>query len=167
MPKLFLSLVTLLLLVGCATSVPREGPTIYFSNASSEPIKKVECVWAGKNKLTLDGMNPGDNRGQSFFINKNSEFFGEVFISWHDSKGERMTKNFDFKEGNLPSISDHTLYSYVQFYFTEDGVEVVSSDAVDVNGKSRIMERLMAKNRSNYLIYHPEQQTSLIRVQQQ
>lgn len=162
MPRIFLILSSLLL-VSCSSL--RESPTIYFSNAGNDPISNLECLWPNKTLLTLSTLNPGDSRTQSFYIRGDSRFFGPVHISWYNSKGEKIVKNFNFKKENLPSISERDIYSYVQFYFIDDDLDVVTSDAVDIGGKVRRMERLMARYESEFRSNNSQVSTSLIRVQ--
>ena len=121
----------------------REAPTIYFSNASPYPIKDIECIWNNKYSLTLSNLNPGDSRSQSFYITRYSQFFGPVNISWYNKNGQKIVKNFNFKKENLPSISDHEIFNYVQLYFGQDDLESVSSDSPDVANKGRRMDRIM------------------------
>ena len=153
----------LFLLIGCAAT--RESPTIYFSNLSAAPVKDIQCVWAGSNVLTLAALNPGDSRAQSFYIRGSNKFFGEVNVSWRNIDGEKLVKNFVFRKIHLPNIDDNTTYSYVQFYFDQDELEVLSSDSPDLNGKIKKMERLLAKFSSDFKQRDPAVQTSLIRVQ--
>jgi hypothetical protein len=163
MIRKFLILANLLL---AACSAPIESPVIYFSNASAHPIKDVRCNWVGKNVLTLPALMPGDSRSQSFYISGSSEFFGEVVVSWVNSQGESVKKEFLFREKNLPSIDDHTTYNYVQLYFDQFDLEVVSSDVADLGGKNRRMESLMKQYKEQYSSGHPSAPaTSLIRVQ--
>lgn len=143
---------TALLLFSCSSV---EGPVIYFSNASADPVKNIECVWAEKNSLSLGALNPGDTRSQSFFISGYSKFFGPVYITWSNARGERMSKNFNFKKENLPSIEDKTTYNYVQLYFDQNDIEVSSSDVVDLSGKVRRMEQVMNKYHDDYIAKRP------------
>lgn len=161
----FFSLTFLFLMFSCAQT-PKESPVIYFGNAGTDAISKIECIWPGNIKLTLGGMNPGDSRGQSFYIKDKSEFFGDIILSWHNSADERMTKKITLTKADLPSIGDHTIYSYVQFYFTDDNVTMMTSDSVNAGGRSRMMDQVMLRNRKNYMAHHPTGQTSLIRVEQ-
>lgn len=150
--------------ISCA-GVAHESPVIYFSNASSEPIKNIRCEWAS-NVLTLPSLNPGDSRSQSFYINKVSHFFGLVKVSWVSEKGDEVKKEFFFHEKNLPSLADPTTYNYVQLYFDQSDLEIVSSDAPDLGGKTRRMDQLLSEYRNQYSQGHPKSvQTSLIRVQ--
>ena len=160
-----LSIFILLFVFSCVFS-PKESPVIYFSNAGTGPISNIQCIWPGNIKLTLGGMNPGDSRGQSFYIKRNSEFFGDIVISWYNSAGEMMTKKITLMSKDLPSISDRSVYSYVQFYFTDEGFNMMTSDSVDANGRSRMMDQVLLRNRKGYMESHPKGQTSLIRVEQ-
>lgn len=163
MAKVFLIL-TSLLLVSCASL--KESPVIYFSNASNAPIKNIQCTWAEKNVLSLPVLNPGDSRSLSFYIRGDSAFFGLINVSWDNGHGEKMTKSFFFRKENMPSIFDPTTYNYVQLYFDQFDVEVVSSDAPDLGGKVRRMERLLAHYSSEYKnVAGSVPQTSLISIQ--
>jgi hypothetical protein len=161
MLRIFLVLVSLFL-VSCGSL--RESPAIYFSNASNDAIANIECLWPNKMLLTLATLNPGDSRTQSIYLKRDSQFFGPVHISWYNSKGEKIVRNFNFKKENLPSIADRDIYSYVQFYFIDDDLDVMTSDGTDVGGKVRRMERLMAKYGSEFRSTNSQVSTSLIRA---
>lgn len=147
MSKIFTVLIAMLL-VGCGAN--SESPVIYMSNASPSSVKRIECNWNG-NILSLAALNPGDTRSQSFVINNNSKFFGPIYVTWYNDKGERVSKNFNFRRENLPSIEDKTTYNYVQLYFDQADIEVTSSDAADLTGKIRRMEQVMSKYRDDFL----------------
>ena len=147
MSKVFVILAALLL-VGCSANI--ESPVIYLSNASPSLVKNIECNWNG-NILSLASLNPVDSRSQSFFINNNSKFFGPIYVTWYNSKNERVSKNFNFRKENLPSIEDKTTYNYVQLYFDQEDIEVTSSDAADLTGKIRRMEQVMNKYHDDFL----------------
>lgn len=163
MPRIFLILVSLLL-VSCGGAT-KESPVIYFSNASQSPISKIKCNWAGNNELSLPTLNPGDSRSQSFYIKKDADFFGTINISWSNDKGEKVVKEFNFREKHLPSMGDTTTYNYVQLYFDQEDIDVVSSDSADLSGKTRRMDRLLTQYRDAYAQGHTTPQTSLISVQ--
>jgi len=146
-----ISLILLLFLAACAN---KESPVIYFSNVSAAPIKDIQCRW-GKKLLNLPALDPGDSRSQSFYISDDSDFFDAVSISWRTDGGDRIIREFAFRENNMPSIEDDTTYNYVQFYIDQDEMEIVSSDAPDLPGKTRKMERLMAMYKSEYGKTHP------------
>lgn len=167
MPKIFLILLSIFL-ASCAPTL--ESPVIYFSNASLQPVRDIQCYWNKKNYLSLPELNPGDSRSESFYMHGPAEFFGPVLISWRNDKGEKIIREFFFRENNLPSIVDHTTYNYVQFYLDQEEMELVSSDAPDLAGKTRKMERLMAQLRQAYIdntgsLPLTPTQSALIRVQ--
>ncbi len=167
MQKIFLILLAAFL-VSCGPS--KESPVIYFSNGSLAPVRDIQCNWAGNNALTLPLLNPGDSRSQSFYMHGISDFFGTVTINWRNDRGERIQREFVFRRNHLPSIEDTTTYNYVQFYLDQEELELVSSDAPDLSGKTRKMERMLAQMKQAYLNIHnpdsiPTGQTSLIRVQ--
>lgn len=130
-------------LVSCAR--PLEGPTIYFSNASPKKITGIQSNWAGQNLLSLTHLSPGDTRSQTFKAGKMADFFGDIRVSWYNADGVRISREFRFSRNNLPSISDPTTYSYVQFYLEQEEFEIMSSDAPDLPGKIRKMDRLLQK----------------------
>lgn len=153
--------VTLFLLASCAT--PKESPVIYISNISTSPISDIKCVWAWNDTLTLPHLYPGDSRGQSFYISQNKDFFGPVSISWKNSQGRRISREFDFKKNNLPSIEISRSYDYVQFYLDQEGLEIVSSDAPNLSYKSVRMDKKLRDAKR----YHDAKKggaSSLIRV---
>jgi hypothetical protein len=148
MHKFFYGAVIFLsLLTSCSTV---ESPVIYLSNASPESVRNIECNWNG-NLLSLKGLNPGDTRSQSFFISSDSKFFGPIYATWYNAKGDRLSKSFNFKKENMPSISDKTYYNYVQLYFDQDDIEVMTSDVADLSGKVRRMEQVMNKYHDDFL----------------
>lgn len=152
------------ILVSCGSK--KESPVIYFSNLSPAPISNIHCEWVGKNKLNLPVLNPGDTRSQSFYIRKPEDFFGQISISWNAANGQRQDREFVFNKNNLPSIADSTTYNYVQFYLDQNEVEIMTSDAPDLSGKSRKMDRLLGGYRQAYLHGHLPAQTPLISVEQ-
>jgi hypothetical protein len=147
MPKFF-AIISALFLVSCSANI--ESPVIYFSNASPEIVKTIECNWSG-NILSLGALNPGDTRSQSFMMTGESKFFGPIYVTWYNAKGESVSKNFNFRKENLPSIHDKTTYNYVQLYFDQLDMEVSTSDAPDLTGKIRRMEEVMNKYHDDFL----------------
>lgn len=147
MSKIFV-IIAALFLVSCGANI--ESPVVYFSNASPEPVRNIECNWNG-NILSLGALNPGDTRSQSFFLTSDSKFFGPVYVVWYNDKGDRVSKNFNFKKENLPSIRDKTTYNYVQLYFDQFDIEVSTSDAADLTGKVRRMEQVMNKYHDDFI----------------
>ncbi|MBM5781839.1 MAG: hypothetical protein FJ368_00265 [Pelagibacterales bacterium] len=156
-------LILIFALVSCSANL--ESPVVYISNASQQKIGDIRCNWAEKHNLSLSSLGPGESRSQSFYIDGKSDFFGRVNISWRNSRGENLVREFIFKENNLPSIDDHTTYNYVQLYLDQEEMEIVSSDAPDLVGKTRKMERLLTKYRDEYKRENSTRETSLIRVE--
>lgn len=143
----------------------KESPVIYISNASAQKISDIRFSWAEKHNLSLSSLNPGDSRSQSFYINRINDFFGRVNVSWRNVRGENLIREFVFRENNLPSVSDSTTYNYVQFYLDQEELEIVTSDAPDLVGKTRKMERMLTKYRDDYKRGNTTPETSLIRVE--
>lgn len=115
--------------------------------------------------MTLPTLNPGETRSQSFYMGDVSEFFGLVKVSWVSDGGEDITREFFFRKSNLPSVDDHTTYNYVQLYFDQNYVEITTSDAPDLSGKTSKMEDLLVFYRDLYAKGHKEENTQLINVQ--
>ena len=147
MKKIFFVLVSLFL-VSCGSH--KESPVIYFSNLSASPISDIKCDWAKKNILGLPRLNPGESRSQSFYMNSNSDFFGNIAISWRNNNGEKISREINFQPNNLPSISDSTTYNFIQIYLDQDELEIATSDAPDLGGKTRKMDRLLMKYQEAY-----------------
>jgi hypothetical protein len=157
-----------LLATSCQNAIlKRESPVIYFSNSSDFPIRDIECSWAQKNNLSLPVLNPGESRSESFYIGGGYDFFGLVNLSWRNSRGEIIQHEFFLNRNNLPSFNDSTTYNYVQLYLDQGEVEITTSDAPDLAGKTRKMDRILAHHRNNYAQGHKQTETSLIRVQTQ
>jgi hypothetical protein len=154
------------LVSSCSTTPTLESPVIYFSNASQSPIKNIRCNWVENTSLTLSELIPGDSRSQSFYMRKAANFFGLVKVTWTNDSGDNVTREFYFRENNMPSIKDHSTYSYAQIYFDQNDLEVISSDAPDLSGKTVKMDRILASYKSHYKlgISNPNQ-TSLIRIE--
>jgi len=151
----------------CSFSNPKlESPVIYFSNASTGPITNIRCEWVKNSTLTLPSLTPGDSRSQSFYMHKSADFFGLVKISWTNEQGDVITREFYFRENSLPSINDHSTYNYAQIYFDQTDLEVVSSDAPDLSGKTVRMDRLLANYKRHYQLGVPSNsQSSLISIE--
>ncbi len=161
MPKAFLVII-LFLLFSCSTK--RESPVIYFSNASTEIIKNIHCEWGENQALTLQNLIPGESRSQSFYIEDDKEFFGLVRVFWQSISDKTLEREFYFRDVNLPSISNSETYNYVQIYFDQDGIEVVSSDVADLSNKNQRMDTMMVQYRAEYLKNNPDDLVSLIRI---
>ncbi len=161
MLKKLSSILFLAILISCS-SPRRESPMIYMSNASLKPIKNIRCEWAKKHVMTLPTLNPGETRSQSFYIGNDPEFFGLVKVSWTSDNGESISREFFFRKTNLPSIEDHTTYNYVQLYFDQQYIEITTSDAPDLSGKTSKMDSLLLLYRDLYAKGHKEENMQLI-----
>ncbi len=140
-----------LLLSSCSGVRNSESPMLYFSNASQSPIKNIRCEWAKNNVLTLPALVPGASRSQSFYMRSAADFFGLVKVSWINAAGDDVTREFYFRENSLPSIKDHSTYNFVQIYFEQNDLEILSSASPDLAGKTSKMDRLLANYNSQYL----------------
>jgi hypothetical protein len=155
-----------LFLMSCATGKIHESPVIYFSNASLKPIKNLKCEWATKHVLSLPNLNPGETRSQSFYIKSDDEFFGLVKLSWSADNGNSVSREFFFRKTSLPSIDDPTTYNYVQLYFDQEYVDISTSDAPDIGGKSAQMDKLLILYHNQYIKENKvDDPGQLIRVQ--
>lgn len=165
--KIILSLALLAMSACISVGEPKlESPVVYFSNASPSPIRNIRVYWVNNTVLSLDALNPGDSRSQSFYMHNSSNFFGLVKVTWLNISGDMITREFYFRENNLPSIKDHSTYNYVQIYFDQHDLEVVGSDAPDLSGKTVRMDRLLAQYANEFRGGGPAQvPTSLISVE--
>lgn len=149
----------------CSAISKKESPVIYFSNASEKPITNIQAIWAEDNVLTLNRLDPGDSRSQSFYIGSDSEFFGLVKISWTNGDGEGVSREFFFRKNNMPSINDDSTYNYVQIYLEQNNFEAMSSDAADLESKTARRDAMLSSYKNKYLHDQPVQvPSSLIRV---
>ncbi|MBM3580009.1 MAG: hypothetical protein FJX34_04480 [Alphaproteobacteria bacterium] len=73
-----------------------------------------------------------------------------VKISWTNADGNNVSREFFFRKANLPSIDDHTTYNYVQLYFDQHYVEITTSDAPDLSGKTAKMDQMLNFYREQY-----------------
>jgi hypothetical protein len=165
MLRIFL-LLAAMLLSSCSEVFQKTSPVIYFSNASSKPITGIHAIWADDNILTLNSLSAGDTRSQSFYIGGNSDFFGLVRISWTNSESQGVSREFFFRKSNLPEIDDDSIYHYVQIYLEQNDFEVISSNAADLENKTKRMDDLLKFYREKTpTIDQTHIPTSLIRVE--
>lgn len=150
-PKILL-MTTLMILASCGAK--KESPMIYFSNASPDPIFNVHCKWANGSAMSLSGLFPGESRSQSFYIKKNRDFFGLITISWLNKMGDQISRELFFREKHMPGINEEGNFNYVQFYLDQQGLDIVSSDEVDLGNKIRRMDDLMVSYRNEYSKTH-------------
>ena len=127
-----------------AVSISKKtSPVVYFSNASGENLTNIRVIWGNENILSLSNLKPGDTRSQSFEIASSSDFFGLVRISWTNGKGEGVSREFFFRKNNLPSMDDDSTYNYVQIYLEQNNFEVMTSDAADLESKTKRRDAML------------------------
>ena len=107
-------IIILLLLTACNNVM--ESPVVYISNNSEKPITKISCKLP-KNRISIDNINPGETRSQSFYISGSKEFFGPIKCSWNNYRNELMVNDFTLEKHHLPSIDQKSEYPYIQFFF--------------------------------------------------
>jgi hypothetical protein len=154
----------LLFLLASCSSPLKPGPMIYFSNSSPKPIKNIKCAWTKNHTLSLHQLLPGESRSMSFFIEKPSEFFGKVNVTWSNNDGEYMNREFYFREKHMPGINDKDEFNYVQIYLDQQDMELLSSDAADLTGRTQRMDALLAQYHHEYYNKNPNADMSLIKV---
>ena len=93
----------LLFLLASCSSFPKESPTIYVSNLSSNIIKNISIKFPRQN-LNLPQLNPGLTQGRSIIINDSQDFFGTIKVSWNNLYNENIIRNFSLKKNDLPSF---------------------------------------------------------------
>lgn len=163
--KLFLNL-TLILIFSYSCANIKESPVIYFSNISSKPIKDLRSIWVENEKLTLPYLGPGDTRSNSFYISSNDDFFGIVKISWRNDEGQKIVREFDFKENNLPGIKNKRGYDYVQIYLDQEDFDIITSDAPNLSYKTTRMDKILAEKKKQFnSTTKTRTPSSLIRIQ--
>lgn len=144
---IFLSLV-LLSISACAMGFGRiyYSPGISFLNLSSQNINNIECNWVGEELVTPSRLKPGITASQGFPLRNIKDFYGTVHLTWQNSSGKKFEKTFEFTENDFPlsafqdyeefnkminakktDYSDPRSAFYVQFEFTQDGVEMYTS----------------------------------------
>jgi hypothetical protein len=156
-----MSLITLAL-SSCAAISKKESPVIYFSNSSPDLIKDIRCNWAGRHALTLSRLIPGESRSQSFYLEETNDFFGPIKISWQNGRGERLSHEFELMRKHLPGINEADSYNYIQIYFDQEGIEVASSDEVDLSNKNQRRDADLLRYNKNYVARHAITNMALI-----
>jgi len=142
-----------------------ESPVIYISNSSPAPINDIKVVWVDNKVLKLQTLNPGQTRSQSFYLSDSDDFFGLVKISWTDANHNNNTRELYFRRNNMPSIDDHEMYSYVQLYFEQNDLEMLSSDNPDMGNITKKRDATLLAFKKNYWGDKPMTHSSLISVE--
>jgi len=163
----FILVAIIFAITSCSVGIKKESPVIYFSNSSYHAISDIRCSWSNNNILTLPKLNPGDSRAQSFYIKNYSDFFGPIIITWINADGEKLSEEFNFRAMHLPSIADTTTYNYVQLYFFQDGLSVMTSDAPNLASEVKRMDGLLRVYSENFKTKNSVPATALIRVEPQ
>ncbi len=130
-----------LLLFSCA-NFPREGPTIYVSNLSSNIVKNISIKFPQKT-LNLSQLNPGSTQGSSFIINGSEDFFGIIKVSWKNLYNENIIRNFSIKKNDLPSFFNPKDFGYVQIYIKDYDIQIITYDTKDSGNKTAQMDIIL------------------------
>lgn len=147
--KFLTCLAALIFLASCGF-IKKDSPSIYISNASSGAIHDLKIRWNGVGVLDCPTLNPGDTKHMSLRIANDEEFFGEISASWNNEEGDSRGRSFTLAKTNLPSIGQKSYYPYVQLYFDQYDFEVMTSDSVDLSGKTRKMDHMLANYRDAF-----------------
>lgn len=162
----FLTILLIAFLSACSVGSHKESPVIYMSNASSLPINDIKVVWVDNKVLKLKTLTPGQTRSQSFYLNDSDDFFGLVKISWSGANHSTNTRELYFKRNNMPSIDEHEMYSYVQLYFEQNDLEILSSDNPDMGNITKKRDAMLLGFKKNYWADNkPMSGSSLISVE--
>lgn len=161
----FLTILLIAFLGACEIGSHKESPVIYMSNASSLPIHDIKVVWVDNKVLKLQTLNPGQTRSQSFYLDDSDDFFGLVKISWSGANRSTNTRELYFKRNNMPSIDEHEMYSYVQLYFEQNDLEILSSDNPDMGNITKKRDAMLLGFKKSYSVEQPMNSGSLISVE--
>ena len=135
-------------LFSCA-NFPREGPTIYVSNLSSNIVKNISIKFPQKT-LNLSQLNPGSTQGSSFIINGSEDFFGTIKVSWKNLYNENIIRNFSIKKNDLPSFFNPKDFGYVQIYIKDYDIQIITYDTKDSGNKTAQMDIILKDLRVYY-----------------
>ena len=135
-------IIFLLFLLSSCSIFPKEAPTIYVSNLSSNIIKNISIKFP-KKTLNLPQLNPGLTQGGSFIINDSEDFFGTVKVGWNNLYSENIIRNFNLKKNDLPSFFNPKDFSYVQIYIKDYDIEIITYDTVDSGNKTAQMDIIL------------------------
>jgi hypothetical protein len=124
------------------SNFPREGPTIYVSNLSSNIVKNISIKFPQKT-LNLTQLNPGSTQGSSFIINGSEDFFGTIKVSWKNLYDENIIRNFSIKKNDLPSFFNPRDFGYVQIYIKDYDIQIITYDTKDSGNKTAQMDIIL------------------------
>jgi len=137
----YLIILSLFLLASCS-NFPREGPTIYVSNLSSNIVKNIAIKFP-RHTLNLPQLNPGLTQGRSFIVIDKEDFFGNVKVSWNNLYNENLIRNFYLKQSDLPSFFNPKDFSYIQIYIKDYDIQIVTYDTKDSGNKTAQMDIIL------------------------
>ncbi len=135
-------IIFLLFLLSSCSIFPKEAPTIYVSNLSSNIIKNISIKFP-KKTLNLPQLNPGLTQGGSFIINDSKDFFGIVKVEWNNLYNENIIRNFNLKENDLPSFFNPKDFGYVQIYIKDYDIQIITYDTPDSGNKTAQMDVIL------------------------
>ena len=131
--------VFLLLLLSSCSRFPRESPTVYISNLSSNIVKNIAIKFPRQN-LNLPQLNPGLTQGKSFIIGDEEDFFGTIKVSWNNLYNENIIRNFSINKNDLPSFFNPKDFSYIQIYIKDYDIQIITYDTIDSGNKTAQMD---------------------------
>ena len=132
----------LLFLLSSCSSFPKESPTIYVSNLSSNIVKNIAIKFPRQN-LNLPQLNPGLTQGRSIIINDSQDFFGTIKVSWNNLYNENIIRNFSLKKNDLPSFFNPKDFSYIQIYIKDYDIQIITYDTKDSANKTAQMDIIL------------------------
>jgi hypothetical protein len=99
------------------------APSLHFHNLSDDYVYDAEVNWNNKLFYKIGSeRRPAASGAMTLAIKNKSDFFGPVHIKFKNGKGKIITKEFVFKNENLPKD-----YSVV-IYFMQNDVEYFIDD---------------------------------------
>ena len=132
----------LLFLFSSCSSFPKESPTIYVSNLSSNIVKNIAIKFP-RQTLNLPQLNPGLTQGRSFIVNDSQDFFGTIKVSWNNLYNENIIRNFYIIKSDLPSFFDPKDFSYIQIYIKDYDIQIITYDTKDSGNKTAQMDIIL------------------------
>ncbi len=156
-------IIIFLFIISCKTKI--ESPVIYISNNSGKPISKINCNLPN-HRISINSIDPGQTRSQSFYISGSKEFFGPIKCSWNNALNELMVNDFTLEKHHLPSFDNKTEYPYIQFFLGQNRYDILTSDEIDFLNKSRMFDESLKFNfRQAIVNKYNNQNNSLISVE--
>ena len=135
-------IIFLLFLLSSCSRFPRESPTIYVSNLSSNIVKNIAIKFP-RQTLNLPQLNPGLTQGKSFIINDSEDFFGTIKVNWNNLYNENIVRSFKIGKNDLPSFFDPKDFSYIQIYIKDYDIQIITYDTNDSGNKTAQMDIIL------------------------